>query len=72
LQYFTHLTYFSTNVTQGPPGTGKTHTVLGILNTWHLTQFQRYYTRLEAWLVAQARAARGGCFWVFISANERT
>lgn len=28
---------------QGPPGTGKTHTVLGILNTWHLTQFTRYF-----------------------------
>ena len=23
---------------QGPPGTGKTHTVLGILNSWHLVQ----------------------------------
>lgn len=31
---------------QGPPGTGKTHTVLGVLNTWHLVQFQRYYSSL--------------------------
>lgn len=23
---------------QGPPGTGKTHTVLGILNVWHLVR----------------------------------
>jgi len=29
---------------QGPPGTGKTHTVLGILNMWHLTAFQQYYS----------------------------
>ncbi len=33
---------------QGPPGTGKTHTVIGILNTWHLTQYQRCYSSLHA------------------------
>lgn len=31
---------------QGPPGTGKTHTVVGVLNVWHLTAYQRYYDRL--------------------------
>ena len=31
---------------QGPPGTGKTHTVIGVLNLWHLVQFQRYYERV--------------------------
>lgn len=38
---------------QGPPGTGKTHTVKGILNTWHLIQFQRH---MDGWL-QQAQAA---------------
>jgi AAA domain len=33
---------------QGPPGTGKTHTVLGVLNTWHLVLFQRFYASLDA------------------------
>lgn len=33
---------------QGPPGTGKTHTVVGILNLWHLVQFERYYKRILA------------------------
>ncbi|GLI69287.1 hypothetical protein VaNZ11_013870, partial [Volvox africanus] len=32
---------------QGPPGTGKTHTVRGILNTWHSTMYHRHHT---AWL----------------------
>jgi senataxin len=32
---------------QGPPGTGKTHTVCGILNLWHMLQYQRYYRSLE-------------------------
>lgn len=31
---------------QGPPGTGKTHTVRGVLNLWHLVQFQRYYEKV--------------------------
>lgn len=31
---------------QGPPGTGKTHTVLGVLNTWHLVQYRRHQ---DAW-----------------------
>ncbi len=39
---------------QGPPGTGKTHTVLGILNTWHLIQFQRYYEALMQLMKAEA------------------
>jgi senataxin len=39
---------------QGPPGTGKTHTVLGILNTWHLIQFQRYYDALMQLMKAEA------------------
>eukprot|EP00879_Flechtneria_rotunda_P011055 GHRR01011551.1.p1 GENE.GHRR01011551.1~~GHRR01011551.1.p1 ORF type:complete len:847 (+),score=311.53 GHRR01011551.1:365-2905(+) len=33
---------------QGPPGTGKTHTVLGVLNTWHLVQFQRFFMSLDS------------------------
>lgn len=36
---------------QGPPGTGKTHTVKGMLNVWHLVQFQRYYATLAHELV---------------------
>ena len=32
----------------GPPGTGKTHTIRGILNVWHLTYYQRYFTSLVA------------------------
>jgi SpoVK/Ycf46/Vps4 family AAA+-type ATPase len=42
---------------QGPPGTGKTHTVLGVLNTWHLTQFQRFFMSLDA--AVRALAERG-------------
>lgn len=38
---------------QGPPGTGKTHTVQGILNLWHLVQFERYYKRV----IGQYRSA---------------
>ena len=41
---------------QGPPGTGKTHTVLGVLNTWHLTQFQRFYGSLDAALRREAHS----------------
>ena len=36
---------------QGPPGTGKTHTVKGMLNVWHLVQFQRYYATLAHELI---------------------
>jgi superfamily I DNA and/or RNA helicase len=36
---------------QGPPGTGKTHTVCGILNLWHLVQYQIYYKSLENFLM---------------------
>lgn len=43
---------------QGPPGTGKTHTVCGILNVWHLVQYQRHYKSLEAFLVHPAVASR--------------
>lgn len=32
---------------QGPPGTGKTHTVKGILNSWHTIMYHRHHT---AWL----------------------
>uniref|UniRef100_A0A061SGN7 Senataxin n=1 Tax=Tetraselmis sp. GSL018 TaxID=582737 RepID=A0A061SGN7_9CHLO len=42
---------------QGPPGTGKTHTVRGILNTWHLVQYQRYYTSLVACLAPKSKIA---------------
>lgn len=31
---------------QGPPGTGKTHTVLGLLNTLHLKQYNCFYARV--------------------------
>ncbi|KAK9867986.1 hypothetical protein WJX84_009523 [Apatococcus fuscideae] len=37
---------------QGPPGTGKTHTVKGMLNIWHLVQFQRYYATLVRELIS--------------------
>lgn len=33
---------------QGPPGTGKTHTIRGVLNTWHLLQYQRHYASVDA------------------------
>eukprot|EP00192_Tetraselmis_astigmatica_P002163 CAMPEP_0117691478 /NCGR_PEP_ID=MMETSP0804-20121206/25743_1 /TAXON_ID=1074897 /ORGANISM="Tetraselmis astigmatica, Strain CCMP880" /LENGTH=1048 /DNA_ID=CAMNT_0005504717 /DNA_START=243 /DNA_END=3386 /DNA_ORIENTATION=+ len=42
---------------QGPPGTGKTHTVRGILNTWHLVQYQRYYDSLVACLAPKSQIA---------------
>lgn len=31
---------------QGPPGTGKTKTVKGILNLWHVVQFNKYYHKV--------------------------
>jgi superfamily I DNA and/or RNA helicase len=31
---------------QGPPGTGKTTTIIGILNTVHLREFNKYYLEL--------------------------
>ena len=37
---------------QGPPGTGKTHTVLGILNSWHLVQVKG---REGRWLIMRWR-----------------
>lgn len=43
---------------QGPPGTGKTHTVCGMLNVWHLVQYQRHYKSLEALLTSRAAADR--------------
>ncbi|GAX75224.1 hypothetical protein CEUSTIGMA_g2668.t1 [Chlamydomonas eustigma] len=45
---------------QGPPGTGKTHTVLGILNSWHLIQYRRHQDawRLEAASSLQRAAVR--------------
>lgn len=33
---------------QGPPGTGKTHTVVGVLNVWHLVAYQAYFNGLIA------------------------
>ena len=42
---------------QGPPGTGKTHTVTGVLNTWHHVAYQRYFQPLVAALRAEALAS---------------
>jgi hypothetical protein len=33
---------------QGPPGTGKTATILGILNAFHIREYNRYYQRAGA------------------------
>jgi len=46
------------NLIQGPPGTGKTHTVRGILNTWHLVQYQRYYDSLVSCLAPASSIAK--------------
>lgn len=35
---------------QGPPGTGKTSTIIGILNSLHIREYNRYYTYLIATL----------------------
>ena len=43
---------------QGPPGTGKTHTVVGVLNVWHLVAYQRHYAARAAALGA-GRGPRG-------------
>ncbi|CAD7703891.1 unnamed protein product [Ostreobium quekettii] len=49
---------------QGPPGTGKTHTVIGILNMWHLVQFQRFYERVvEQYKRDAGDAATAGGDW---------
>ncbi|KXZ56978.1 hypothetical protein GPECTOR_1g883 [Gonium pectorale] len=52
---------FAGKWSQGPPGTGKTHTVRGILNTWHSIMYHRHHA---AWLRAArdalARSAAGG------------
>jgi len=40
---------------QGPPGTGKTHTVLGLLNTLHLKQYNCFYARV----VKEVMGSRG-------------
>jgi hypothetical protein len=45
---------------QGPPGTGKTHTVLGVLNAWHLTEFQRFYTSLDQLFREESRRSMAG------------
>lgn len=45
---------------QGPPGTGKTHTVLGILNMWHLTAFQQYYSLMIQEIMAKATRTGSG------------
>lgn len=45
---------------QGPPGTGKTHTVLGILNVWHLTAFQQYYSAMIQHITDKAKQTGSG------------
>lgn len=46
---------------QGPPGTGKTHTVVGILNSWHMIQYRRHQAAwLDAARTALAVSARRG------------
>lgn len=45
---------------QGPPGTGKTHTVLGVLNTWHLVQYRRHQ---DAWRAGEGEGiVSNGCY----------
>ena len=44
---------------QGPPGTGKTHTVKAVLNTWHLSQYQRYSRYFEQQLADALQATKG-------------
>jgi senataxin len=55
--------YVPFTLIQGPPGTGKTHTVLGVLNTWHLTQFQRFFLSLDSAVraLAEGGAKLGEC-----------
>ena len=43
---------------QGPPGTGKTHTIMGILNAWHLLQYQRHYSTLEDCILRKLSGAQ--------------
>lgn len=45
---------------QGPPGTGKTHTVLGVLNVWHLVAYQQYYSSLIQAVVRKASCEGSG------------
>jgi senataxin len=45
---------------QGPPGTGKTHTVLGVLNMWHLTAFQQYYSLMMQQIIEKAMQTGSG------------
>ena len=37
------LTTTGFTMVQGPPGTGKTSTVLGILNSFHIREYNKYY-----------------------------
>ena len=45
---------------QGPPGTGKTHTVLGVLNVWHLSAFQQYYSSMIDSVIEKATKSGSG------------
>lgn len=70
-------TFLPFTLIQGPPGTGKTHTVMGILNTWHLIQYQRYnrswtrYVRSEAAALAAAGSVADGRLWSDAAARDR-
>lgn len=44
---------------QGPPGTGKTSTILGILNAFHIREYDRYYKMaVEVFLGAEGVRCR--------------
>ncbi|KAI8114303.1 hypothetical protein M9434_002429 [Picochlorum sp. BPE23] len=45
---------------QGPPGTGKTHTVLGVLNVWHLSAYQQYYSIMIQSVIERTKKTGSG------------
>ena len=46
---------------QGPPGTGKTTTVVGILNTLHIREYNKYYEEVLSTLTGtEGIICRGG------------
>ena len=45
----THTHHQGFTLVQGPPGTGKTSTILGILNAFHIREYNRYYQRAGAY-----------------------